>query len=813
MADRPGRMFTEQETYQIQNQFEKLKDLCREFSPDDAARFEKAFNFASKIYGDHRKPSGEPVLLHGLAVARIVLEEMGLRTPSAIAALLHDVSEISEDALNEIENHIGRDISVIVRGFKRISKFSSERAQLQSENFRSLFLSLIDDVRIIFIKMAHRLYDLRNFHLLTEEQKKAFLNDVQYLYIPIAHRIGLYEIKAQLEDLSFKYTHPEEYAQIESRLNETREQQEEYIRRFTLPIIEQLNENKIRFEIKSRAKSIASIRRKMEKQGIQLDQVYDLFAVRIILTDVLNQEELEFVQHFIEELEKAGYSRIPQRIRRWKDKEDSLPGGAKKQKNGSSDPNDEIQQEIREQEYKAFEARRKRFLELLNREKNACWQVYSLITNIYPPNPKRLRDWITTPKDSGYESLHTTVLGPDDRWVEVQIRTLRMDIEAEKGTAAHWKYKEAAYGQNVEHWMLDVRNMLESIETQKFDDTAPARIEVPSNNIYVFTPKGDLRELKAGATVLDFAFDIHSDIGCKCIGAKINGKIYPIRHQLNNGDTVEIITSKNQRPHPDWLNIVVTSKAKNRIARAIREEKFKEAEVGKEILYRKFKNWKIELNDRELNRIMKFYGFKKPVDLFFHIANGKVDLQEAKVLFKTSEEIEERIEKSEKQIEIDQLIESQSEKDLGYITIEAGVSNLNYSLARCCNPIAGDRIFGFVTVNHGIKIHRYDCPNAEQMLTRYPYRIIKARWKETSNMKFFVTNLRIIGIDRIGLVNDITKAISEDLKVNMKSINFQSHGTNFEGLVRVQVRDVEHLNYLRQKLLKIKGVIKVGRFD
>ncbi|MBE0639946.1 MAG: bifunctional (p)ppGpp synthetase/guanosine-3',5'-bis(diphosphate) 3'-pyrophosphohydrolase [Bacteroidales bacterium] len=807
-------MINEKEQNEINQRFTQLKEVCRNCAPEDIQKLENAFQLAVSLYNEKRKPSGEPLILHSLSVAIIVADEIGLRAGSVIASLFHDIIHSPDENIDQVGKQFGNDVAAIVRGFKKLSGFHSDKVKLQSENFRSLFLSMIDDVRIIFIKMAHRLHDLRNYETLPDELKKAFLNDVQYLYIPIAHRMGLYQIKAQLEDLALRYTHPVEYAMIESRLNETRQQQDEYIQKFIHPVVEQLDNANLKYEIKSRAKSISSIKKKLETQNVQLEQVYDLFAIRVILTGILTKQDEDFIESFKNELESSGDPRNVRRSRKSRQKEELVHGnGVKKTALGENADDQAILDEIRTQEIQKFECRRKRYLELLNREKTACWQTYSIITNIYPPNPKRLRDWITTPKDSGYESLHTTVLGPDDRWVEVQIRTVRMDEEAEKGSAAHWKYKESAYGRNVDHWMVDVRNILETIGTQRLDEQQPARIDVQSGSIYVFTPTGDLRELKNGATILDFAFEIHTDVGCKCIGGKINGKIFPIRHVLKNGDQVEILTAKNQRPHSDWLNVVVTSKARNRIARSLREEKYKEAEVGKDMLYRKFKNWKIELNDRELIKILKYFNFKKPVDLYYHIATEKIDVQEIKLLFKTTEEIEEKSEKAEKPFDFEELIESQSEKDQGYITIESGVTNLNYSLSKCCNPIAGDRIFGFVTVNQGIKIHRYTCPNAEQMLKRFPYRIIKARWKEMNSMKFFITNLRVVGMDRVGLINDITKAISEDLKVNMKSINFKSLGSSFEGLIKVQVRDVEHLGYLRQKLLKIKGVVKVGRFD
>jgi GTP diphosphokinase / guanosine-3',5'-bis(diphosphate) 3'-diphosphatase len=806
-------MIAEKELQEIESRFHQLRQICKDCSSDDLQKLDKAYAFAGSIYEDRRKPSGEPMIMHGLSVATIVADEIGLRSGSVVASLLHDITDYTDDDCRQVEEQFGFDIATIVRGFKKISLFRSDKVKLHSENFRSLFLSMIDDVRIIFIKLAHRLHDMRNYDKLPEDLKKIFLNDVTFLYIPIAHRLGLYQIKAELEDLSFKYNQPEEYSLIASRLDETREQQEKYITGFIKPVKKQLDAANLKYEIKSRTKTISSIKKKIETQGVTLDQIYDLFAIRIILTNVLKKEEEAFLSSFKDDLQKFGDLR---NVRRKKAKEKEEKKGKKTSSNiHQQDVTGDLQilNEIREKELRAFECKHKRYLKLLTREKTACWQVYSIITNIYQPNPKRFRDWITTPKNSGYESLHTTVLGNESRWVEVQIRSARMDEDAETGNAAHWKYKESAYGKNIDRWMLDVRNQLETIGAQKLDERSAAKIDTGTDKIYVFTPNGDVRELKNGATVLDYAFDIHTDLGCKCIGGKIGGKIFPIRHHLSNGDKVEIVTAKNQRPHSDWLNFVTTTKAKSRISRSLREEKYKEAEVGKDILNRKLKNWKIELNDHELSRILKYFNFRKPVDLYYNIAIEKIDVQEIKMLFKAPEEIEERIEKKEKEFDFEEQLESQSEKDHGYITIDSGVSQMNYSLAKCCNPIAGDRIFAFVTVNQGIKIHRYNCPNAKDLLTRFNYRVRKAKWKETKSMKFFVTNLRIVGIDRVGLVNDITKAISEDLKVNMKGINFKSLGSSFEGLIKVQVRDAEHLSYLRQKLLKIKGVIKVGRFD
>jgi GTP pyrophosphokinase len=602
---------------------------------------------------------------------------------------------------------------------------------------------------------------------------------------------------------------------ISLKIEDSREQQEKYISRFISPINRKLSEEKIKFEIKSRAKSIPSINSKMEIQGVPFEQVYDLFAIRVILTDVLTEKEYEFIDEFKKRVETEGDLRQDKKARKFLGKDSVEVSDSKKAKELPEKQFDPTTEEALKAELKKkFETENSRYNELLLKEKTACWQAYSLITNIYQPNPKRFRDWITTPKVSGYESLHTTVLGPDERWVEVQIRTARMDEVAEKGDAAHWRYKESAYGRNVDQWMFDVRNVLETIGAQRLEDGKTSRITVKSDNIYVLTPDGDLRELKAGSTVLDFAFDIHSEIGSKCIGAKIGGKVCPIRHQLSNGDRVEIITSKNQKPNIDWLNFVVTTKAKSRINRALREDKYKDAEAGKEILMRKLKNWKIDFSDHNIARIVKYYSFQKPVDLFYNVAIGKLDVLEVKQLFTTTDEIDEKTDVESREVELtEEFIENQSMKDHGYILIEAGVSNLNYSLAKCCNPVAGERVFGFVTVLHGIKIHRYDCPNAPDMREKYPYRVIKAQWKQTKNTQFFVTNLRVLGQDRVGLLNDITKVISDDLKTNMLNLNFKTLGTNFEGVIKVQVRDVDHLGFLKKKLQNIKGILRVIRFD
>jgi len=800
----------------FEHKFNELEQALKQSSDNDLLKLRQAYEYSKSIYGDRQKRSGELLIHHSLSVALIVADEIGMRASSVIAALLHDVIDLPDENIDEVEKLFGKDVAGIIKGFKKVSTFHSDKLSLQSENFRKLFLSMVNDVRIIFIKMAHRLYDMRVFNHLPPDLQKQFLNDVLFIYTPIAHRLGMYKIKAEFEDLSMKWSDQDAYNQISYKLQETKKQQEAYINAFAHPIKKKLIEAGIKFEVKSRAKSITSIKKKMDTQGVPFEQVYDLFAIRIILLDVISKEEIQFIEEFSKKMETDGDQALEKKSKKIRDEKSeeerkSLKKGKTDARNSGFVEN--IDTEKNELLKKVAEDKR-RYNELRNLEKTACWQVYSDITNIFQPNPKRFRDWITTPKDSGYESLHTTVLGPENRWVEVQIRTERMDEVAEKGEAAHWRYKESAYGKRIAEWMIDVRNVLDNIGAQQLDDETNSKIDSQNDNIYVFTPNGDLRELKLGATILDFAFDIHTDIGSKCTGGKINGKVFPIRHQLSNGDKVEIITVKNQKPNLDWLNFVVTSKAKARINRAIREEKFKEAEAGKETLMRKFKNWKIEFNDRNITRVVKAFGLKKPIDLYFSVATGKADLLEIKHIFTLVEETEERPAEGKTEFEIaEERIGSQSERDEGYIVIDAGVSNLNYSLSKCCNPIAGDTIFGFVTVKQGIKIHRRDCPNAMQMLKKYPYRIMKARWKETQYMKFFVTNLKILGTDRMGLVSDITRVISGDLKVNMKDINFKSEGSGFVGVIKVQVHDVEHLTFLKKKLLRINGVTKVVRYD
>ncbi len=794
-------MIEKSEEISVQRKYQELLNNCRNFSDEDTRAINDTFAYISNFFGNKRRESGELEICHSLSVAMVVAREIGLGAPSVAAALLHNIIESPDQSLTEVERKFGKEIATIVRGFKKLSLIHSEKVSLHSENFRKLFLSYVDDIRIIFIKMAHRLYDMRTFEKIPEKLKTVFLEDVQYIYIPIAHRLGLYQIKAELEDLSMKWSKTEEYNKIASKLRETKRQQNRYIKKFIQPLKKKLVEANVNFEIESRAKSVPSIRKKMNRQKISLDQVFDLFAIRVILKEVLTKEDEQFLIDFKTKLETEGDPTKRKKIKKVDRKK----------------PEVELREESEKkliQQIKIFKEEKKRQLDLLKKEKSACWFIYSVITDIYQPNPKRLRDWITSPKFSGYEALHTTVIGTENRCVEVQIRTQRMDDIAEKGDAAHWKYKESAYGKDVALWTLEIRNILEMIGSETLGDTRVSKIESPTENIYVFTPKGDLKELQAGSTILDFAFDIHTGLGAKCTGGKISGKVFPIRHVLQNGDKVEILTSKNQKPNPDWLNFVVTSKAKVRIKRSIREEKYKEAQAGKDILIRKFRHWKIDFSDQNLTKVVKYYNYQKPLDLYYNIAKGKLDVLEIKQFFAEAKDMAGKEVAEPETFEItEKQIEEQSVKDKGHIVLESGMSNLNYSLAKCCNPIAGDPIFGFITINKGIIIHRKNCSNAKYLKKNYPYRKIEARWKETKSTDFFVTNLKILGLDRMGILNNITNIISNDLKINMLGIDFKPRNEGFECLIKVHVRNAEHLGFLKKKLLNIKGVTKVIRYD
>lgn len=714
------------------HKFNTLKKILGSYNGEaDDQLLNKAYDFACEIYGNSTAPTSEHRICHAIDIARIAAEEMGLGLASTVSCLLHDALVYDFTSREEIETRFGKPIERIVSGFAKLSALPTDKVSLQSESFRKLFIAVINDIRILIIKIAHRLNDLRNLDKLDGRTAKKYISEVAHIYIPIAHRLGLYNIKKEMEDLLMRHDHPDIYQQIAQKIRETEARRAAFINRFASPIQKVLMDNGFKFEIKGRPKSIPSIWDKMQKQDVNFEQVYDLFAIRIIIDSAEEQEKAD------------------------------------------------------------------------------CWRVYSLVTNIYPPNPKRLRDWISSPKASGYESLHTTVKGPDDRWVEVQIRSARMDETAEKGQAAHWRYKEFGSREDSEHWISQVRDILENPKQIDFDETTASTAGIEELNVYVFTPDGDLKELKSGSTVLDFAFEVHTSVGYSCTGAKVNGKIVPLKQELRNGDKVEILTSKVQKPKLDWLNLVITSKAKNKIKRALKEEQFLEAEKGNEILRRKFRNWKIQFSDSNIDKIIKKYKLKSAIDLYGLIAQEKIDLLDIKRLLQKVEEKETAAPQEKTRMPEPESKERKHPGDV--LRISRNLDKVTYNLAKCCNPIPGDPVFGFVTISRGITIHRKNCPNAMQLLERYGYRTIPVEWKETEDASSFSTTIKVTGVDKVGMMNEISEIISKDMKVNMLSVKIDSGNGEFNGVIKLIVRNTKHLDELLHKLEKIKGINRAVR--
>lgn len=701
----------------------------------DKKEIRKAFEMALDSHKDMRRKSGEPYIYHPIAVAQIAAEEIGLGTTSIVCALLHDVVEDTDITLDDIEREFGKKTAKIIDGLTKISGVFDYNSSLQAENFRKMLLTLADDVRVILIKLADRLHNMRTMDFMPRQKQLKIASETIYLYAPLAHRLGLYAIKSELEDLSMKYLEPDTYKFIATQLNEKKAERNSFIKAFVEPINEILAEQGLVANVYGRPKSIHSIWNKMKKKNIPFEEVYDLFAIRIIL--------------------------------------DSPP----------------------------------------EREKADCWKAYSIVTDLYRPNPDRLRDWVSSPKGNGYESLHTTVMGPKGQWVEVQIRTQRMNEIAEKGFAAHWKYKEASNDNGLDQWIQKVREMLSNPEANALDFLDDFKMNLFSDEIFIFTPKGALLQLPLGATALDFAFEIHTDVGAKCIGAKVNHKLVPLSHKLQNGDQVEIITSGKQVPKEDWLNIVVTAKAKSKIKSSLKEEKRKIAEAGKEILERKLKSLKITYNTDNLNKLTYFFKLQSTQDLFIGVANGKIELKDLKEYLSSEKEIENRgndFKTDGRQVEA--LLNKVKGPESDILLIGEDLQKIDYTLAACCNPIPGDDVFGFVTVNEGIKIHRTNCPNAAQLMANYGYRIVKAKWNGQKELTF-LTGLHIVGIDDVGLINNITKVISNDFKVNMRSITVDTNDGIFDGSIMVFVNDTDHLDNLIKNLLEVKGVTGVTRFD
>ncbi len=727
----------ELERKEILRRYRALLRACKPFMKKGDKRLVRlAFDIALEAHKDMRRKSGEPYIYHPLEVARIAVEEIGLGTTSVICALLHDVVEDTDITLDQIEKEFGNIVARIIDGLTKISGLynKSTNSSDQAENFRKMLLTLADDVRVILIKLADRLHNMRTLESMPKEKQLKIASETAYLFAPLAHRLGLYAVKSELEDLSLKYTEAEVYRDIARKLRETRSKRDRFIRDFIEPLSAEIEKTGLKFDIKGRPKSINSIWNKMKKQGIEFEEVYDLFAIRIIL-----------------------------------------------ESNGES-------------------------------EKPDCWRVYSIITDIYQPNPNRLRDWVSTPKANGYESLHTTVMGPGGRWVEVQVRTRRMDEIAEKGFAAHWKYKDQTSDNAFDEWLTRIREVLENPEPNALEFIDNFKLQLYAKDLFVFTPKGDLIKLQAGATALDFAFEIHTDIGMKCIGAKVNHKIVPLSYQLQNGDQVEILTSNIQKPKSDWLNFVTSAKAKSKIKQAIKELKRENADLGKDILQRKLKQWKVNFSDETIQKIIGHFKLNSTLDLYYFIATEKIDLAQVKSILTKPEKPSSRNINRIDENNFESLVKSNSTKNEDMLIIDDKIGKIDYTLAQCCNPIPGDDIFGFVTVSEGIKIHRVSCPNAVQLLSKYGYRVVKAKWTRASEVSF-LAGIRITGLDDIGIISGISTVISTDLKVNMRSISVVSNDGMFEGDIMVYVHDTHHLDVLMRKLKEVRGVLKVSRFD
>lgn len=730
----------EKEKKEIINHYRKLLRKAKPVLKDgDAKLIKKAFTIAAEAHKDMRRKSGEPYILHPLAVAEICVEEIGLGTTSILSALMHDVVEDTDMELADIEKIFGKKVARIIDGLTKIAGVFEYGTSQQAENFRKMLFTLSEDVRVILIKLADRLHNMRTLESMPRNKQLKISSETIYLYAPLAHRLGLNAIKTELEDLYLRFTDRPVYNSIASKIDDTRATRNKFIKGFMQPIVEELNKQNIRCEVKGRPKSIYSIWNKMKRQNIPFEEVYDLFAIRVIID-------------------------APQ-----------------------------------------------------EQEKALCWQVYSIVTDFYTPNPDRLRDWISTPKSNGYESLHTTVMAKNGQWVEVQIRTERMDDIAEKGYAAHWKYKESSgiNESNLEKWLARVRDTLEHNDHTALDFVDDFRGNLFTEEVFAFTPKGELKTLPSGATALDFAYEIHSQIGSKCIGAKINNRLVPISHVLKNGDQVEILTSSKQKPNEDWLRFVVSSKAKGHIKDSLKEEKKQSAQEGKEIIMRKLKQLKVEASQDTLEHMREYFNAKTHFDLYYRVGRNIIGTADIKRFteFKPTSPFRA---KPPTQLTDAKLIEKEitalKNRYDDMLLIGEDMDVVDYKLAKCCTPIPGDEVFGFVTVNEGIKIHRTNCPNSAELMANHGNRVVKAKWTSQHEVAF-LTGLKIKGTDRVGLINGVTKVISEELKVNMSSMSIHTDTGIFEGEIMLYVNDTRHLEHLIAKLEQVEGVVKVSRFD
>ena len=687
----------------------------------------KAYKLALDKYDGRKTISGGLYMLKLIEMADIAVNEIGLRSKTIVGIFLHEITSETDVTIDYIKEHFGDRAAMIVDGYSKISAIQTSKVSFQSEEFRRLYLSLIEDIRVLLIKIICLLYDMRHRGEVDNKTFKTDLKEVKYLCIPITHRLGLYDVKKEFEEKVMVYEFPKEYEDIKNKIRVSSTEQERLMENFLAPIRKALADEHIDSYIKWRTKSVSSIYEKMKTNNLPFEQIFDIFAVRIIIKNSKPSEE-----------------------------------------------------------------------------KTDCWRVYSIVTNIYQPNPKRLRDWITTPKVSGYESLHTTVQA-DKNWIEVQIRTERMDEVAEKGSAAHWQYKGRNTKQTTDEWLNQVREILESAQYGNLDNRLSSSCK--SDKIYVFTPNGDLKQLPVGATVLDFAFDIHTQIGSCCSGANVNGKLQPIRYELHSGDRVEILTNKKQSPKADWLSVVTTDKAKNRIKRFLKDQEMKEAELGSALFYRRLKNWKITYTDRLLSDILKEYNLSSGIEFYHQIATEKIDINRLKdFILSLSEEKEIKIDRiDDDNVKVDRSVGSNVEG----VCIGNNLNDLAFKIAKCCNPISGENVIGFISINGGVTIHRVDCSNIKALKKNYPYRIIDVKWGKGTSMLSDVT-LKIVGDNEFGLLGSISNTIKE-LNINIVNANFETKGDRFIGKLVLQVNGTELLDHLIGRLISLKGVSEVKR--
>jgi len=717
-----------------------LKFPYQTLSKKDKELIRKAFEIAVDAHKDQRRKTKEPYIYHPIAVAKIVANEIGLGGTSIVCALLHDVVEDSDDyTLEDIERLFGETVARIVNGLTKISRLKKDQdASIQAENFRKMLLTLHDDVRVILIKIADRLHNMQTMDSMPKTKQVKIASETLFIYAPLAHRLGLYNIKTELEDLGLKYTEPEVYNDIYTRITDSKEEQSKYIKEFANTLKSSFDKENFEYVIKGRPKSIYSIRKKMLGQDVSFDEVYDKFAIRIIYNSDLSQEKFN------------------------------------------------------------------------------AWKIYSIVTDNFSPNPKRLRDWISQPKSTGYESLHITVMGPKGRWIEVQIRSERMDEIAEKGYAAHFRYKHGSDKESgLESWLNKLKETLENPDINAVDFVEQFKLNLYSKEIYIFTPNGDIKSLPKGSTPIDFAFAIHTEVGMKCRGARVNGKLVPLSHELKSGDQVEIITSNSQKPKLSWLDIVKTARAKSKIKTILKEEQKHIAKEGKEILQRKLKHLKITLNEKTINELVNFFKLKTSLDLFYRFGNGSIDNQQLKnfvsqrsnafySFFKSKIKRKHKVEFENKNEELT--------NNYDLLVFGKDEEKLEYKLAQCCNPIPGDKVFGFVTVSEGIKVHKQNCPNAISMQSQFSYRIMPAKWIDSTQHEHNVL-LKVTGFDKVGLVNEVTRIISSSMNVNINNLNISTDNGMFDGKIVVGIKNNDQLKKLIDRLKKIEGIDKVIRLN